>query len=91
MWIPRSWLLTRTTRPIVKGVKFVPKYRIGDVAEVNEIGNPQGARRFVMIVGIDDEPVDTEDTTAFYLCNLTGGQQAWFWENELLSLEDADG
>ena len=82
MWIPRSWLLTRTTRPIVKGVKFVPKYRIG---------NPQGARRFVMIVGIDDEPVDTEDTTAFYLCNLTGGQQAWFWENELLSLEVTDG
>ena len=77
-------------RQIVKNVKFVAKYRIGDVVEVNEIGNPQGERRFVMILAIDDEPVDAEDATAFYLCNLASGQQAWFWENELLSLEDTN-
>ena len=71
-------------------MKFTPRYRIGDVAEVNEIGNPKGERRFVMIVDIDDEPVDAEDTTAFYLCNLASGQRAWFWENELLPLEDTD-
>jgi hypothetical protein len=65
------------------GIKPTRRFNIGDIVEVNEIGRE--SPYLIMILDV----CHPDNSDAFYLVILPSGVQVWYWENELIPLEDA--
>jgi hypothetical protein len=63
------------------GTRQTPRFNVGDIVEVNEIGRDEPLR--VMILDV----CNPDNSEEFYLVILPNGNQVWYWEQELLSLE----
>jgi hypothetical protein len=54
---------------------------VGDIVEVNELGRDEPLRAMILDV------CNPDNSEEFYLVILPNGNQVWYWEQELLSLE----